>query len=116
MDTSGHITKDLMRKNGKTIWFHHGWYDVIKYYSISAGYLVVFKYVKNSTFHVLIFDMTACEIHYPSKSEESKNNEFVEKKEPNEDIEYYLRDFLKEWEYVLLENTELLLLNKAREQ
>ncbi|XP_052287746.1 B3 domain-containing transcription factor VRN1-like isoform X2 [Citrus sinensis] len=96
IDPNGRISEVRIRKNGKTIWFHHGWYDFIKYYSISAGYLVVFKYVKNSTFHVLIFDMTACEINYPSKSEESKNEEFVEKEEPYEDNECDLQDFLEE--------------------
>ena len=35
---------------------------------MKLGYLVVFRYEENSHFHVLIFDPSATEVDYPSKS------------------------------------------------
>ncbi|XP_026396439.1 B3 domain-containing protein Os03g0619800-like [Papaver somniferum] len=40
----------------------------MEFYSISAGHLLVFRYDGNSTFHVLIFTMSATEIEYPMRS------------------------------------------------
>ncbi|KAK3219433.1 hypothetical protein Dsin_013403 [Dipteronia sinensis] len=54
-----------LKKDEKKIWFHDGWHDFIKYHSICAGSFLVFKYGKNSNFHVVIFDQSACEIQYP---------------------------------------------------
>lgn len=54
------VTKD----KGK-IWLDDGWHHFVKDHSICVAYFLVFKYAKNSTFDVLIFDMTACEIDYP---------------------------------------------------
>ncbi|KAL5790799.1 hypothetical protein ACOSQ2_005687 [Xanthoceras sorbifolium] len=53
-----------LTKDEKKIWLHDGWHDFVKCYSICAGYFLVFKYGKNSSFHVLIFDKTACEVQY----------------------------------------------------
>ncbi|XP_031283878.1 B3 domain-containing transcription factor VRN1-like [Pistacia vera] len=60
--------------DGKNIWFQDGWHDFVQYYSVSTGYFLVFKHAKNSTFEVLIFDKTACEIQYPYNAEEAVND------------------------------------------
>ncbi|CAI0377599.1 unnamed protein product [Linum tenue] len=43
-----------------------GWSEFTAFYSISHGYLLVFKYKGNSNFHVRIYDPTSCEIEYPN--------------------------------------------------
>ncbi|KAJ4716410.1 B3 domain-containing transcription factor VRN1 [Melia azedarach] len=63
-----------LKKDGKNVWFCDGWHEFVETHSISAGYFLVFKYGKNSRFHVLIFDLTACEIDYLCNDKESKNN------------------------------------------
>ncbi|KAK2665196.1 hypothetical protein Ddye_003770 [Dipteronia dyeriana] len=55
----------LTKEEKKILFLLDGWHDFVKYYSISAGSFMVFKYRKNSSFHVLIFDQSACEIQYP---------------------------------------------------
>ncbi|KAL5788452.1 hypothetical protein ACOSP7_005401 [Xanthoceras sorbifolium] len=62
---NGRIWHVQLTKDEKNIWLHDGWHDFVKYHSICAGHFLVFKYGKNSNFHVLIFDKTACEIQYP---------------------------------------------------
>ncbi|KAG6655735.1 B3 domain-containing transcription factor VRN1-like [Carya illinoinensis] len=62
----------------KKIWFREGWQDFVEYLSIQQGYLLVFKYKGNSSFHVLIFDMTATEIHYPSNRKDFKLKDLVD--------------------------------------
>ncbi|KAK2665202.1 hypothetical protein Ddye_003776 [Dipteronia dyeriana] len=53
-----------LTKDGKRTWFDQGWHDFVEYHSITAGYFLIFKYEKNSNFHVLVFDLSACEINY----------------------------------------------------
>ncbi|KAK0583296.1 hypothetical protein LWI29_035531 [Acer saccharum] len=65
-----------LRKDGETICFSDGWHDFVEYHSISAGYFLLFKYIKNSNFHVLIFEKTACEINYPYNGQEPENGDF----------------------------------------
>lgn len=62
-----------LTRAGRTIWLQDGWDEFVQYYSISAGYFVVFKYARNSKFyarnskfHVVILDETSCEIDYPA--------------------------------------------------
>ncbi|MCL7046854.1 hypothetical protein MKW94_007823 [Papaver nudicaule] len=45
-----------------------------EYYSVSPGHLLLFKYHGNSQFHVVICDMTATEINYPSDSSDDEVN------------------------------------------
>ncbi|XP_031266814.1 B3 domain-containing transcription factor VRN1-like [Pistacia vera] len=68
---NGQVWLVRLTKDGRKIWFQDGWDDFIQYHSISVGYFLVFKYVKNSAFQVLIFDSTACEIHYPYNAMEA---------------------------------------------
>ncbi|XP_026390539.1 B3 domain-containing protein At3g18960-like [Papaver somniferum] len=37
----------------------------LEYYSTRAGHLLLFKYHGDSRFHVIILDISACEIEYP---------------------------------------------------
>ncbi|KAK2665189.1 hypothetical protein Ddye_003763 [Dipteronia dyeriana] len=62
---NGRVWHVGLTKRGNKIWFQDGWHDFVEYHSICAGYFVFFRYEKNSNFHVLIFDITACEILYP---------------------------------------------------
>ncbi|KAK3195658.1 hypothetical protein Dsin_026968 [Dipteronia sinensis] len=71
---NGGVWKVELTKGGKNIWFHGGWPAFVEYHSISNGYFLLFRYLKNSTFHVLIFDMSACEIRYPHCCVEQKDN------------------------------------------
>lgn len=54
-----------LTKDGKKIWFSDGWHEFVNYHSISVGYFLLFKYERNSTFQVIIFDKSTCEIRYP---------------------------------------------------
>ncbi|KAB1205490.1 B3 domain-containing transcription factor VRN1 [Morella rubra] len=62
-----------LEKADKKIWFHDGWKDFVEHHSILHGYFLVFKYEGNSKFHVLIFDMTATEIQYPSDGNDKRS-------------------------------------------
>jgi len=55
-----------LEKANNNIWVRGGWWDFVEHHSINYGYFLVFKYKGNSRFHVLVFDMTATEIKYPS--------------------------------------------------
>ncbi|KAI9181536.1 hypothetical protein LWI28_015908 [Acer negundo] len=77
---NGRVWQVGLTKEGRKIWFHDGWHEFVQYHSISTGYFLVFKYGKKSTFNVLIFDLTACEIQYPYFNEEPEivNEDSVE--------------------------------------
>lgn len=89
MVPNGRVWQVRLTKDGKTVWFDDGWQDFVTGNSISIGYFLVFKYEKNSTFQVLIFDMTACEIDYPYSDEESdeQSSEFEDEMESEECVE-----------------------------
>ncbi|TXG64437.1 hypothetical protein EZV62_011431 [Acer yangbiense] len=77
---NGRVWQVGLTKEERKIWFHDGWHEFVQYHSISTGYFLVFKYGKKSTFNVLIFDLTACEIQYPYVKEEPEivNEDSVE--------------------------------------
>ncbi|XP_052288120.1 B3 domain-containing transcription factor VRN1-like isoform X2 [Citrus sinensis] len=72
---NGRVWQVGLRKDGRKIWLQDGWDNFAEYHSIAVGYFLVFKYAKNSTFDVLVFDMTACEIDYPYDYEETESEE-----------------------------------------
>lgn len=80
---NGRQSQVSLKKDGRNVWFHDGWREFVEINSIAPGYFLVFNYEKNSRFHVLIFDTTACEIKYPRTSEESENvkDDMVESEE-----------------------------------
>lgn len=72
---NGCVWKVGLTREGRKIWFNNGWHDFVKDNSILKEYFLVFEYGKNSTFDVLIFDKTACEIEYQCTCEEPENEE-----------------------------------------
>ncbi|KAI5652687.1 hypothetical protein M9H77_29874 [Catharanthus roseus] len=46
-----------------------GWKNFAEYYSIKRAHFLVFRYDGNSEFEVVIFDLTATEIEYPSMAQ-----------------------------------------------
>ncbi|KAF5450861.1 hypothetical protein F2P56_031178 [Juglans regia] len=75
---NGCVWRVGLERADKKIWFREGWQDFVEYLSIQQGYFLVFKYKGNSSFHVLIFDMTATEIHYPSNGKDFKLKDLVD--------------------------------------
>ncbi|CAL5191855.1 unnamed protein product [Lathyrus oleraceus] len=69
---NGAVWKINLVKNDGKIWFEKGWKEFEEYYSLSHGHLLVFKYEKTCHFEVQIFDKSALEINYPSKSVETE--------------------------------------------
>ncbi|KAI8020241.1 B3 domain-containing transcription factor VRN1 [Camellia lanceoleosa] len=63
---SGAVWKVELMNSNEEVWLSNGWKDFTQYYSIRFGHLLVFRYDGNSNFHVIIFDMSASEIEYPS--------------------------------------------------
>ncbi|TXG64439.1 hypothetical protein EZV62_011433 [Acer yangbiense] len=95
---NGQVFRVNLTKDGTKFWFDHGWHDFIQYHSISVGYFLVFKYRKNSSFNVLIFDTTACEIKYPyndndEKMKNEKQNSLHKVEMENEDSVPPLKSF-----------------------
>ncbi|KAK2665197.1 hypothetical protein Ddye_003771 [Dipteronia dyeriana] len=85
---NGHAWHVGFTKDGRKMWFDDGWPDFVNHFSICVGYFLVFRYIKNSNFHVLIFDTTACEIQYPyfrggAKTEEQNFAHHDEMKDDN---------------------------------
>lgn len=89
MVPNGRVWRVKLMKNGRRVSFGDGWQDFVASNSISVGYFLVFRYEKNSTFQVLIIDMTACEIDYPYSDEESDewSSEFEDDMESEECVE-----------------------------
>ncbi|KAF5463878.1 hypothetical protein F2P56_014006 [Juglans regia] len=61
----------------------------MEYYSVKPGHFLVFRYEGNSCFHILIFDMSATEIDYPTHNSQIKGGKFGEKLQvsPKEETE-----------------------------
>ncbi|XP_028767143.1 B3 domain-containing transcription factor VRN1-like isoform X2 [Neltuma alba] len=76
-------------ENGE-VWFEKGWHEVVRYYSLDHGHLVVFKYEGTGTcyFNVNIFDKSALEIDYPLRrniqqiNDDSDSVEILHEKPP----------------------------------
>ncbi|WJZ91522.1 hypothetical protein VitviT2T_010586 [Vitis vinifera] len=67
---------ELMKRHDEAL-LQGGWQEFCEFYSIGYGHLLLFRYEGDSHFHVLIFDMTASEIEYPSSNathDEKPNN------------------------------------------
>ncbi|KAJ4963153.1 hypothetical protein NE237_023092 [Protea cynaroides] len=67
---SGRKWQIEVKKVDGTVWFRNGFRGFLKYYSISIGHFLVFRYDGNSTFSVFIFNQSACEMNYPSDSDQ----------------------------------------------
>ncbi|KAI3932435.1 hypothetical protein MKX01_042918, partial [Papaver californicum] len=67
-DPMGRIWPVEIRKAEGEIYFKSGWQEFMEYFSISVGYVLIFRYERDSHFHVSICDMSACEIDYPCRT------------------------------------------------
>ncbi|GMI68098.1 REPRODUCTIVE MERISTEM 39, REDUCED VERNALIZATION RESPONSE 1 [Hibiscus trionum] len=84
---SGEVWKVELTKYDGKLWLENGWLQFSNHYSLDFGHLVVFRYDGNSNFHVVIFDTSASEIHYPLTS--NNNERSVEIPEQNIDESQY---------------------------
>ncbi|ESW20600.1 hypothetical protein PHAVU_005G000700 [Phaseolus vulgaris] len=64
----GRVWKMRLKKCGKDVFFSSKWREFVNYYSLGYGSHLIFRYVGNSKFCVLIFDITAAEICYPPQT------------------------------------------------
>ncbi|KAH7520550.1 hypothetical protein FEM48_Zijuj08G0155800 [Ziziphus jujuba var. spinosa] len=58
----------LEKEDDGKVWLCQGWKDFEDHYSIQHGNFLLFKYQGNYNFKVIIFNKTATEIAYPTKS------------------------------------------------
>ena len=75
---NGSIWQVRLEKANNNIWVRGGWQDFVEHHSINYGYFLVFKYKGNSKFQVLVFDMTATEIKYPSNGDKKRQGNLNE--------------------------------------
>ncbi|XP_010487826.1 PREDICTED: B3 domain-containing protein At3g18960-like [Camelina sativa] len=54
-----------LKRIGQEIWFHEGWSEFAEAHSIKEGHFLLFQYYEISSFRVIIFNVSACEIEYP---------------------------------------------------
>ncbi|CAN8269045.1 unnamed protein product [Cochlearia groenlandica] len=54
-----------LKRIGQEIWFQEGWSEFAESHSIKEGHFLFFNYKGNSSFLVIIFNLSACEIEYP---------------------------------------------------
>ncbi|KAJ0230473.1 B3 domain-containing protein [Hirschfeldia incana] len=54
-----------IKRTGNDVWFDNGWSEFAEAHSISEGHFLYFCYEGNSSFRVMIFDVSTSEIDYP---------------------------------------------------
>ncbi|KAL1208734.1 B3 domain-containing protein [Cardamine amara subsp. amara] len=54
-----------LKRIGEEIWFQEGWSEFAEAHSIDEGYFLLFECKGNSSFRVIIFNVSATEIDYP---------------------------------------------------
>lgn len=83
--------KMILKKRDGKIWFQKGWKEFAEYHSLAHGHLLVFRWDVTSHFQVHIFDLSALEIHYPSKGREGKMSPNHQGNNPRneENLEYH---------------------------
>ncbi|GMI66003.1 hypothetical protein HRI_000269600 [Hibiscus trionum] len=62
---NGEVWELELTKHEDEMWVQNGWRKFAEHYSLELGHFLVFRYEGNCHFHVLIFDRSASEIHYP---------------------------------------------------
>ncbi|KAL4362756.1 hypothetical protein GQ457_04G018210 [Hibiscus cannabinus] len=62
---NGEVWELELTKLEDEMWVQNGWRKLAVHYSLELGHFLVFRYEGNCRFHVLIFDTSASEIHYP---------------------------------------------------
>lgn len=71
-----------LNRASEEIWLDEGWSEFAEAHSISEGHFLLFEYKGNSSFRVMIFDVSACEIEYPTDavliSDSDDENEIID--------------------------------------
>lgn len=62
---AGYKRSIKLKRIGEEIWFHEGWSEFAEAHSIEEGHFLLFEYKENSSFRVIIFNVSACETKYP---------------------------------------------------
>lgn len=67
----GSVWRVGLKKSDNKFWFRDGWNEFVHRYSISTGYLLLFRYEGKSSFNVNIFSLATSEINYQSSTAQS---------------------------------------------
>ncbi|CAH2053345.1 unnamed protein product [Thlaspi arvense] len=67
-----------LKRIGEEFWFQEGWSEFAEAHSISEGHFLCFEYEGNSSFRVMIFDVSACEIQYPLDEVHISDDEVID--------------------------------------
>lgn len=70
----GHMWPVDLVNDGNKIWFHHGWPEFVNFYSIEEKHYLFFKYTRNSSFEVTIFNPDACQKEYGDNHQDFEIN------------------------------------------
>ncbi|OMO84150.1 hypothetical protein COLO4_22197 [Corchorus olitorius] len=76
-----------LTKCDQKVYLQQGWQAFAEHFSLETTHFVVFRFERNASFHVFIFDRTATEIEYPhsnSEEEEEEEEESLECKKRKE--------------------------------
>ncbi|OIV99447.1 hypothetical protein TanjilG_17257 [Lupinus angustifolius] len=91
----GSVWRVGLKKADNKLWFVDGWPEFVQRYSISVGYLLVFRYEGKSSFNVHIFNLATSEINYQSATRSSNEGpyfanrlKFFEEMEDEDSVEY----------------------------
>ncbi|KAK8685862.1 hypothetical protein V6N13_124895 [Hibiscus sabdariffa] len=83
---NGEVWELELTKLEDEMWVQNGWRKLAEHYSLELGHFLVFRYEGNCRFHVLIFDTSASEIHYPyTNGKEGIHQQQVKIEESEED-------------------------------
>lgn len=75
LEVAGGDTWDVkLFKQGDEFLVQDGLADFMRHYDIKHGHFVIFRYEVESKFHVVIYDITVCEINYPPKPTAQPDN------------------------------------------
>lgn len=75
----GSVWRVGLKKEDNKFWFLNGWREFVQNYSISVGYLLLFRYEGKSSFNVNIFCLATSEINYQSPAQSTNEGSLVAK-------------------------------------
>ncbi|KAJ4881878.1 B3 domain-containing protein [Raphanus sativus] len=83
-----------IKRTGNKVWLEKGWSEFAEAHSINEGHFLYFCYEGNSSFRVMIFDVSASEIDYPMDKVhviESDDDEVMEAMDTDDEEEGFTR-------------------------
>ncbi|XP_050289613.1 B3 domain-containing protein At4g01580-like [Quercus robur] len=84
---NGRKWKVKLAQHAGGVWFQNGWSEFASSHGVAVGHLLVFKYERNSQFHVLIFDATATEIDYTLDDEQHVHHRIEDDESDDSSVE-----------------------------